>query len=153
MASRDELLAELDVAFSELEGSVEGLTDEQMLRQWYGDWSVRDILGHVIGWHHEMDDALERISRGERPVPEGVSYDDADAWNRRFAETWQQASPQAVIEELRASKELFVSAIRQVPDDRFEEGRAAFRILRGTGTDHYREHAPEIKAWREREGI
>lgn len=153
MATRDELVAELDIAFGELEDSIDGLNDEQMLRTWYDGWCVRDILGHVIGWHHEMDDALERISRGERPVPEGVSYDDSDAWNARFAETWRQASPQAIVEELRASKALFVSAINQVPEDRFEEGRAAFRILRGTGTDHYREHAPEIKAWREKEGI
>lgn len=153
MASKDELLAELDAAFRELEESVQDLTDEQMLRPWYGDWSIREILGHIIGWHHEMDDALERISRGERPVPEGVSYDDTDAWNRRFAETWQQASPRAILEELRVSKELFVSAARGVPEDRFEEGRAAFRILRGTGTDHYREHAPAIREWRQREGI
>ena len=89
-----------------------------------------------------MDDALERIARGERPTPEGVDYSDADSWNARFVETWGQSSGEAVLEELRVSKDLFVEAARQVPEEKFEEGRAAYRILTTTGTNHYREHAP-----------
>lgn len=150
---RDELLAELDREFSALLEAVEGLTDEQMVKPWYGDWSVRDILAHIAGWHHEMDDGLDRISRGERPTPEGVDYSDENAWNARFVETWASASPAAVVAELKASKELFESAARLVPENRYEQGRAAYRILRGSGADHYREHAPAIREWREREGI
>lgn len=153
MATKEQLLAELDEAFGELLSALEGLTDEQILRTWYDGWSVRDILGHIIGWHHEMDDALERISRGERPVPEGVNYDDSDAHNARFVQTWQSASPQAILEELRVSKDLFAAAARDVPEDRFAEGRAAHRILVGTGAEHYREHAPAIRDWRKKEGI
>ena len=37
--------------------------------------------------------------------------------------------------------------------DRFEEGRAAYRILFTTGIDHYKEHGPPIQEWRQREGI
>ena len=122
MATRSELLAELDVSFGELQESIAGLTDEQMLRTWYDGWCVCDIFSHIIGWHHEMDDALERISRGERPVPEGVDYTDSDAWNARFAETWQQASPQAIVEELRTSKSAVrAAAINQVPEDRLRK--------------------------------
>lgn len=150
---KTELLAELETEFQSLLKAVEGLSDEQMLKVWYGDWSVRDILGHVIGWHHEMDDVLERISRGERPVPEGVDYNNADPWNARFAETWQQASPAAIVEELTASKELFVKAAQLVPEERFAEGKTAERIVTTTGTNHYREHGPEILEWRKKEGI
>lgn len=151
--TREELLAELDREFDVLLAAVEGLTDEQMVRPWYGEWSVHDMLAHIVGWHHEMDDALERISRGEKPAPEGVSYDDEDAHNARFVETWAGTSPAAIVEELVASKNLFVAAARLVPEERFEEGRAARRILLGSGADHYREHAPAIREWREREGI
>ncbi len=152
--SRKELLAELDRSFAELEHAIQGLTHEQMLQRWYGEeWSVSDILAHITGWHHEMDDALERTARGERPTPEGVDYGDSDSWNARFVETWRQSSGEAVLEELRVSKDLFVEAARQVPEEKFEEGRAAYRILTTTGTNHYREHAPEIRAWREKVGI
>ena len=151
--SREELLATLDREFAELLAAVDGLSDEQMTRVWFGAWSVRDILAHVASWHHEMDDVLARIGRGERPVPEGVDYSDADGWNARFVDTWRNASPAAVVEELIASKESFVTAARGVPEDRFEEGRAANRILHNTAIDHYREHAPAIREWRLREGI
>jgi Mycothiol maleylpyruvate isomerase N-terminal domain. len=150
---RKELLAELDRSFAELERAIDGLSHEQLLIKWYGDWCVYDICSHIIGWHHEMDDALERIARGERPTPEGVDYSDADSWNARFVETWRQSSGEAVLEELRVSKDLFVEAARQVPEEKFEEGRAAYRILTTTGTNHYREHAPPIRAWREKTGV
>lgn len=146
--NREELLKELDAEFATLLASIDGLSDEQMLTPFYGSWSVRDILGHIIGWHGEMDDALERISRGERPVPEGVDYNDADTWNARFAATWANASPTAVVAELSASKELFLAAAKLVPEDRFEEGRAAYRIVVTTGIEHYREHYPAIEEWR-----
>lgn len=153
MSNLDALLNDLEKSFADLQGAIEGLTHEQLIKTFEGEWSVRDTLGHIIGWHHEMDDALERIARGEKPVPDGVDYSDSDAWNVRFTETWRNASPQAVVAELAASKGLFVDAARQVPDEKFEEGRAAYRIVTGSATDHYAEHAPVIRAWREREGI
>ncbi len=151
--SSEELFADLERAFQELERSIDGLTHEQLLIKWFGDWCVYDICSHIIGWHHEMDEAMERIARGQKPTPEGVDYSDADSWNARFIETWVQSSGAAVLEELRVSKDLFVEAARQVPEEKFAEGKTAYRILTTTGTNHYREHAPEIRAWREKEGI
>jgi len=151
--SRDELLQQVDVEFRELLSAIEGLSDEAMIQVWYGQWCVRDILAHIAGWHREMAEAFGRMARGERPVPEGGDYNDPNPWNARFAEAQRGTSSRAMVEELKASKEAFVAAARQLPDDRFQEGRAAYRILYATGIDHYREHGPEIKAWREREGV
>jgi hypothetical protein len=153
MSRLDELLKDLAASFAELQASIDGLTHQQKLEKWFGDWCVYDICSHIIGWHHEMDDALLRIARGERPTPEGVDYGNADEWNARFIETWVQSSGAAVLEELVASKDLFVKAARQVPDEKFEEGRAAYRIITGTGADHYREHTTAIREWRERQGF
>lgn len=150
---RDDVLRTLDSEFDALLQTVAGLGDEQMNRVWFGDWSLRDILAHIAGWHREMVGALERITRGERPVPEGVDYSDADSWNARFAEAALATAPAAMIGELKASKEAFVAAARNVPEDRFEEGKTAYRILHTTGIDHYREHTPPIQEWRQREGI
>ncbi|MEO8458629.1 MAG: ClbS/DfsB family four-helix bundle protein [Chloroflexota bacterium] len=151
--SREEQIAELERAFGELERSIDGLTHEQKLQKWYGDWCIYDICSHIIGWHHEMDDAMERLARGERPTPEGVDYSKTDEWNKRFVDTWNQSSGEAILVELVASKDAFVSAAKTVPEEKFAEGKTAGRILATTGTNHYREHAPEIRAWRERENI
>ena len=151
--SREELLQALDAEFASLLSTLEGLGEEAATRVWYGDWSVRDILAHISGWHREMAQAFERIARGERPVSEGTDYSDPDPWNAGFAEAKGDTSLADMVQELKASKTAFVGAAEQVPTDRFEEGRAAYRILHASGIDHYREHAPEIREWRQREGI
>ena len=151
--SRDDLLNALDAAFAELLAAVEGLSDKQMTSVWYGDWSVRDILAHIIGWHHETGGMLERMARGEKPAPEGTDYSDVDGWNARFVQTWRSASLPALLEELAASKASFAAAARQVPEERFQEGRTAYRLLQVTGINHCHEHASDIHEWREKEGI
>jgi hypothetical protein len=153
MPNLDSLIAELEASFADLRDAMAGLTHQQKLQRWFGDWCVYDVCSHIVGWHHEMDDALERISRGERPTPEGVDYSDADAWNARFIETWVQSSGKAVEQEMESIKDLFIRAARTVPDEKFEEGRAAYRIMHGTAIDHYKEHAEAIREWRQQEGI
>lgn len=100
-----------------------------------------------------MSKALERVARGERPVPEGVDYTDADSWNAKFAEGASGKSGREALEDLQASKEAFVAVALKVPEDRFAEGRAAARIMETTGFGHYEEHLPQIREWRSREGI
>jgi len=151
--SKDALLREMDAGFAALLGAVSGLSEEQMTRAWYGDWSVRDILAHVAGWHREEIAMLERMARGERPVPEGADYTDDDAWNARFAAKWRAASAGEVLAELKASEEAYVAAAGRLPEERFEEGRTAQRLVQQGCIEHYREHADEIREWREREGI
>lgn len=151
--TRDKLIANVNTGFQDLVGAVEDLTDEQMAKVWFGDWGVREILAHVAGWHWEMEKALERISRGERPVPEGLDYSDGDSWNAKFAGQASAKSGREALDDLRASKEAFVAAALKVPEDRFEEGRSAARIMETTGFGHYQEHLPAIREWRTREGI
>lgn len=153
MGNRDQLLAQLNESFEDLLGAVRDLNDEHMTKVWFGEWGVREIMAHIAGWHWEMTKALERIAGGERPVPEGVSYDDADAVNAGFVSAASGKGPKAVLDDMIASKEAFVAAALKVPEGRYEEGRAAARLLQGTGFGHYQEHLPVIREWRKRESI
>jgi hypothetical protein len=159
--SKDALLREMEAGFAGLLDAVDGLSEEQLSGVWYGDpstslrtgWSVRDILAHVAGWHREEIAMLERMARGERAVPESADYTDDDAWNARFAAKWRAASAGDVLAELKASEEAYLAAASRLPEERFEEGRTAQRLVRQGCTEHYREHADEIREWRKREGI
>jgi hypothetical protein len=151
--ARDDILNTLDSEFDTLLQAVGGLSDEQMTTVWFGEWGVRDILAHIAGWHREMTAAFERVARGERPVPEGVDYSNADPINARFAEAQRGADANGIVAELTASKEAFAAAARTVPEDRFQEGKTVYRMLHTTGIDHYREHEPAIREWRRSEGI
>ncbi len=151
--SKNALLREMEAGFAGLLSAVDGLSEEQMTRVWYGDWSVRDILAHIAGWHREEIAMLERLARGERPVPESADYTDDDAWNARFVAKWRAASAGEVLAELKAIKEAYLAAAGRLPEERFEEGRTAQRLVRQGCTEHYREHGDEIREWRGREGI
>jgi hypothetical protein len=150
---KDMLLQQLDAGFASLLDAVDGLSDEQMRTVWYGEWSVNQILSHISGWHREMAKAFERITRGERPVPEDVDYSDFDSWNHGFAAGASDEDPAQVLAELQASQEAYAAAAGSVVEEKFDEGRAANRIIHITGIDHYAEHAPPIRDWRQREGI
>ncbi|MBI2163533.1 MAG: ClbS/DfsB family four-helix bundle protein [candidate division NC10 bacterium] len=150
---RDSLLAELDEAFAELQRTYRDLGEAQKRVVMQGTWSVKDILVHIAGWHREMAPALARLARGERPVPEGVDYSDFDAWNARWVEAARQTPVTAVEQELADSFASFRQAVSTLPENRLAPGRTADKIIHEVGMNHYRHHAGQIRAWREREGL
>src|SRR6266852_2464248 len=87
MSHRQELLERAAEEYRNFHQAIEGLNEEQLTEPWLGTWSIREIVAHMVGWHGEMKPALERMARGERPIPPGVSYEDLDAWNAKFAAT------------------------------------------------------------------
>lgn len=153
MSTKQELLNAAAREYKAFHESIQGLNEEHMTEVWLGTWSVRDIVAHMSGWHREMVPALERLARGERPVPQGVSYDDVDAWNRRFADARRDATVADVLQDFDESHEAFMHAAAQVPDDRFVEGKTAWKIVDNNSAHHYREHAEQIRGWRATTGI
>ena len=150
MSYKDELLGELNAGYTAFKEALAGLGDDQMTVVWLGDWSLRDILAHVAGWHREMTGGLERLARGERPTPEGVDYSDSDRWNAGFAAAKKSLSPREMVADLDASFQGFESAATALPEERFEKGRTVDRMLHTSGIDHYIEHGDQIKDWRKR---
>jgi hypothetical protein len=151
--TKDELLNEAAREYKTLHEALQGLNEAQMTEVWLGTWSVRDIVAHIAGWHQEMTPALERLARGERPVGEGVSYADVDAWNERFAGARRQTAVADVLLELDKTHESFMKAAAAVPADRFQPGKTTWKIVDGNSAHHYREHGEQIRAWRTARGV
>jgi hypothetical protein len=152
MGAKHELLSEAEAAYTELRQAVDGIPDARMSETWLGTWGAREILIHVSGWHREMIPALQRIGRGQPPYAEGVSYDDFDAWNARFVEAKRGVKVADVLAELAASHRDFVAAAAAVTEEHLAPGGAARDLFAGTGPLHYREHAAQIRDWREATG-
>jgi hypothetical protein len=151
--TKEELLNEAAREYKALHEALQGLNETQMTEVWLGTWSVRDIVAHIAGWHQEMAPALERLARGERPVREGVSYDDVDAWNERFAAARRTTAVADVLLELDRTHEAFLKAAAAVPGERLQPGKTAWKIVDGNSAHHYREHGEQIRAWRSARGL
>lgn len=152
MSERSDLLREADEAYAGLRQAMDGLGEEDMQRVWLGTWGVREIAIHIAGWHRETVPALARIGRGEPPYPDGVSYDDADAWNARFVAARQGVKAVDAVAELDASHRAYVAAGAVLPAVFLAPGGPARELFDGSGPAHYREHAAQITAWRQAGG-
>ena len=152
MSEKTTLLSEAETEFAAFKGALAGLDEAGMREAWLGTWSVRDIVAHISGWHRELAPALARLQTGERPIPEGVSYDDVDAWNHRFAEARKAAASREILRELDASHAAFMQAAAGVPEARFVAGKTAHKIVDLNSRHHYQEHRQQIEEWRRRRG-
>jgi hypothetical protein len=150
MSEKTTLLSEAETEFTRFKRAIAGLDEAKMREVWLGTWSARDIVAHISGWHRELAPALDRLARGERPVAEGVSYDDVDAWNARFTEAKKATATADILKELDASHAAFVRAAAAVPDERYVPGKTAYKLVDLNSRHHYHEHRAQIEAWRQR---
>ncbi len=153
MSPKQELLDEAALQFQAFHETIHGLNEEQLTEPWLGAWSIRDIIAHISGWHRELIPALERLAVGQRPFSEGVTYDDVDEWNARFAAAQCEVEVTEVLLELDRSHERFLHAAAQVPEERYAPGKTAWKIVDLNSAHHYKEHGGEIRAWRASRGL
>jgi len=158
MSDKRATLELLEKEYDGLRKAVDGLDDEQLCRVWFGEWSVKDIIAHVSGWQREIAPALERLARGERPMPEGADYSNTDEWNAKFALAMAPIGPRTVLANWRQAHMNYVRAASGLPEDLFgkhDDGRpkVGSRLVAGSGHGHFHQHAEGIRAWREKEGL
>jgi len=149
MGAKQELLEKAEQEFDRFKAAIKDLDEAQMGQVWLGGWGVREILAHVTGWHREMIPALERVGRGEAPYPDGA-YDDFDSWNARFVDARKGRASADLLREVDASHRELLSAASRLPDEHFGEGKVASGLVDGVAAGHYREHAEQIRQWRQR---
>lgn len=153
MSLKDDLLRQADDDLGALKRALVGLSDHAMRQPLLGVWGAREILAHIAGWQREMIPVLERVARGEKPIPDGVSYEDIDGWNARHVAARRGLTVEGIRAELDASHRDFAAAARAVPEARFAPDKTATRVVDLNGPHHYREHTAQIRAWRRQAGV
>jgi hypothetical protein len=153
VSTKDDLLTRAAREYKAFHEALQSLNEDQMSEVWLGTWSIKEIVAHMDGWHREMIPALERLARGERPIPDGVSYEDVDGWNARFAAKAKGTAVADLLIEFDKSHEAFMLAADAVPAARYEAGKTAYKIVDLNSAHHYTEHGDQIRGWRESRGL
>ena len=148
MDPRKQVLEDAEREYAALKAAIAGLDEKAMREVWLGTWSVRDIVAHITGWHAEMIPALERVGRGEPPYADGA-YDDYDGWNARFVAARRDRATADLLREADTSHRELLIAASKLPDASFAEGQPAAGLVDGVAGGHYREHAAQIRDWRQ----
>ena len=119
---RDQLLRRIETIWHAFGQACHGLSDAALQEPGVvGDWSVKDLMGHLATWEEEALTALDVIMRGGRTV-RYVTYGGIDAFNEG---RWHRYREMPLTEVQRRSFETharlvaFVAAVgRRVASDK-----------------------------------
>jgi hypothetical protein len=123
-----------------------------------GDWSPKDLLGHLESWEEHALAAMEAWSRGERaPIDAALRRDGLNTVNAREVARKARRPFSAQLTSTIATRERLVTEIRDMTDERWASlptprgrkplGHRVGQILVGTevGFRHDDAHLPDLR--------
>lgn len=133
-----ELLTAIDQERSALDAFLATLTAEQMvLPGVVGEWSVKDVLAHLVEWEQMLLSWYAAGLRGENPKPPapGYKWSQLPELNQAIYEKHRQRTLDEIVADYHSSHEQIMALIRQLPDEElFGERRHAWTRNNTLGT-------------------
>lgn len=127
-----------------------------------GDWSMKDIIAHLTGWHRWLVIRLQAAQRSEpEPPPPWPAHlqaeDDINAWI--YESNRERPAPEVLAEAHQVFQQL-LTVVEELPEDvRIEQVHQPGRVYHlvwldnerypaGEFFDHFHDdHEPDIRAW------
>jgi hypothetical protein len=143
-----ELLRRINDGWSDFLDAIDGIPDERMAEPGVaGEWSVKNLLGHIAFWEDRATSHIERALAGlpdeeSDEVVEGLNAADHAARQDRTLSEERAAlhrAHAAVIELLESVESLDAADLDEA---------ISWDTYR-----HYAEHVPDIREWRRRVGV
>ena len=140
------LMARLNLEWQIFLDSFAGLPDSALSESGVvGNWSIRDILGHITTWENEALDRIAIVLAHEKG-PGYSSYGGVDGFNAIKVNEKRAKPLNQIRRELVATHKSLLDRIADIPDSAVD---AEFRRRFSNDTwAHYRQHAKQIRAWR-----
>jgi len=158
--SKADLLTALADAQAQFDAAIAGLDDAALVEPGVvGEWSIKDLIGHVAAWEQLVIESAEQWRTGEAiPTPTWTSADEFNARDAARKSDWTLDAVRADAAETRHRLQAVLAQITDeewsrpvVIGDRERPGGAwiagALNGDEGPGT-HAAEHARQIHAWR-----
>ena len=114
-----------------------------------GGWSVRDILAHRLFWERREVEGLGQHLLAQRVELLDFPSKRLDAANAAAVRTMQGMTATEILRDLARTRAALLDLVRRLPDDDLNAPTSDARTLLGVALTHDREHAAQIRAWRE----
>jgi hypothetical protein len=83
--TKQEALKQIQDEWTRLLAVLSTFDDDQKLQpRFVGEWSLKDLMGHISAWESVALERLGRVHRGEDV--EFIPDDQIDEWNKRFVQ-------------------------------------------------------------------
>jgi len=140
------LLALVDDEWRGLMALLEGLPEEELLRPGaVGRWAARDLLCPIATREEGCISAAPIILAG-KPLPR---YGNIDAFNARDMERWRGLSLTEAWQRARDVHRRLMECLESLPHIPGRTEARLRRRLRWDTCNHYREHAQQVRQWRQ----
>jgi len=115
-----------------------------------GEWSAAQVVAHLGYWAGHATEALHRAELGElndfgRDDPE------VDETNAVVARVALGTDLRTIVEREAAAYETLLARLRDIDPERLNEhnfeGETLEQALHDDGSDHYRQHTADLRAW------
>ena len=138
-----------------LEVALAGLSDERMLeKDVIGEWSVKDLLGHMAFWAQQAAKNTELVKAGRQDqIVRPDNPETTDRWNARERHARADRPLAEVRRELEESHRQALAVLADLPEEKLglELDGGIFLELYAVDTyDHFREHIAQVLSWRKR---
>jgi hypothetical protein len=157
---KSEVLEELRAARADLLDAMQDLTTDQMMRNGVvGFWSVKDLLSHLVAWESEVVTALNQAQN--KKMPSMLRIEDIDEWNEEQYHANARRLLAPTLTDFEGVHRMLLKMVeeyneRDLTDNRrfpWMEGEPLAYLIEENAILHERDHAADIRAWREREGL
>lgn len=156
--SKDEVIKDIKSKRKLLEKSLSNLTEQEMLlRGVVGEWSIKDILAHLMAWEKLFLTWYKSGLQNKKPniTPVGMSGKAITAVNERFFHQYKDWSLKKVLRETQISYEKTLAEIEAMSEeDIFEPGRFPWtghltveKYISGNTYNHYAWARSKICQW------
>lgn len=143
---RRRLLGRLELERNQLLRNIETCRIRDIDRPFIGEWSLKDIVGHIASWEAEVVAAFREEREGKRPGL--LDFDESllDTWNHDRVERKRDLNFWSVLEQLRGGRARLIEEVEQVSDDDLATPESIANRLVLSVIDHDQEHWHEIAA-------
>jgi len=152
VSDKAEAIAALEDAHKQLLTALNGIPVNKMTEPMLGDWSVKDVLAHVSSWDELEVQDLRRLGRGHVPIQAAFREDEGDDWNAFLLKGRRLFSLAQVMAEFEANRQARREVLDGLPDAFFAPGSLVRSFCEGT-VKHDQEHAAQVSAWRQKQGV
>jgi hypothetical protein len=152
----EEIQERLDISRERLLLTIEPLPNEALVRQGVtGEWSVANILDHLVVWESELVTCLMKLDQGTRPDRMLAAIADVDGYNaRRYSENKDRALDQ-IFDDLRGVRIQLEEWLTHFSDIdltdgaryKWTDGIALWQIIEANSFGHEGEHMPDIETF------
>lgn len=156
--SKDKLLERIRVEHRRLESNLAKLSQEEILQPGViGQWSVKDILAHLVDWEQRCMDWIEVSFRGETPETPapGMTWRDLDILNQQIFEKHRNRALGEVLDEFHSSYQAMLKRVESISEEDLTDphrfgwraGKPLWKLVAANTYNHYRWAKTEIRKW------